>query len=117
MNGETMNSEDELSIYRYERKFFITSSTIDQVEQILKLHSSMFNEIYHERNINNIYFDTHQLRNYFENVEEKPIDQRSELDGMEIIRTIVNPKLEVKVKEYFGRKHAVNFMSFPYQKN
>ena len=56
-----------LSNYRYERKFIISNTDEKKIEHYIKLHPKIFSEIYHERYVNNIYFDSLQLQNYFDN--------------------------------------------------
>ena len=58
-----------ISDYRYERKFFITSLSRFEVESIVKLHPAIFSEIFHERFVNNIYLDSSDLINFYENIE------------------------------------------------
>ncbi len=55
--------------YRYERKFFISEVPKQGVETLVKLHPAMFSEIYHQRFVNNIYFDPVNLGNYHDNIE------------------------------------------------
>jgi len=43
-------------------------ASMSRMEMQLKLHPSGFGEIYHERNINNIYFDYPGFDNYFANI-------------------------------------------------
>ena len=44
--------------FRYERKFLIQDATRSEVERSIKLHPALFSEIFHERSVNNIYFDS-----------------------------------------------------------
>ena len=53
--------------YRYERKFFISELTKDEVESLVRLHPAWFSEIYNQRFVNNIYFDSLNLTNYLDN--------------------------------------------------
>lgn len=50
--------------HRYERKFCLDTQSRHEVESALLLHRAMFREIHHERWVNNIYFDSHDLRAY-----------------------------------------------------
>ena len=56
------------SEYRYERKF--VSSQLDRhgLKHLILLHPAFFREIYWERQVNNIYFDTPDLRYFYDNV-------------------------------------------------
>ncbi len=72
----------------------------------------MFSEIYHERLVNNIYFDTYDYKNYIDNKcgnihRAKP---RIRWYG-ELFSRIENPVLELKVK----RGHLGTKKSFPLQ--
>ena len=52
--------------YRYERKFIIPSLSEQMVEILVKLNPAMFSEIFHRRYVNNIYFDSIDLVNFFD---------------------------------------------------
>jgi len=47
---------------RYERKFVTENWTRNSVEQSIKNNPAFFREIFHQRKINNIYFDTADLK-------------------------------------------------------
>ncbi len=89
-----------LDNYRYERKF--TADNIDafNAEQILKLHPAFFSEIFHERYINNVYFDTPRFDFYYDNVEGKNerIKFRVRWYG-DLFGKIEKPILELKIKK------------------
>lgn len=86
--------------FRYERKFLISQLDRHQVESIIKRHPAMFSEIYHERCVNNIYFDSLNMDNYLDN--ESGTSQRvktrlrwyGDLFGM-----IQEPALQLKIKD------------------
>ena len=60
---------NEKTNYRYERKFTLPAShSLRSVEGLIKGNSSLFREIYSQRKVNNIYFDTYRYSNYFDNV-------------------------------------------------
>ena len=85
--------------FRYERKFLISQLDRHRVESIIKRHPAMFSEIFHERCVNNMYFDSMNLDNYLEN--ESGAAQRvktrirwyGDLFGM-----IQEPALQLKIK-------------------
>lgn len=62
-----------MTTFRHERKYVLPEIMKKNVWGIIKAHPLMFKEIYHERVINNIYFDTPQLDNYLENIDGVPI--------------------------------------------
>ena len=49
---------------RYERKFVVRNLTKKEVETVIKLHPYIFDELFYEREINNIYFDTFEADNF-----------------------------------------------------
>ena len=53
---------------RYERKFIFPNIHLDDLIQVLYLNSFCFSEIFHERKINNVYFDDYNLSFYRQNV-------------------------------------------------
>ena len=91
---------NNLNNWRYERKFFISELSKHEIEAIVRRHPAMFSEIYYERNINNIYFDTSDMMNYFHNVDglSQRIKFRIRWYG-ELLGAIDKPVLEVKLKE------------------
>lgn len=95
-----MIKNPEPNSYRYERKFFISELSKYEIEAIVKMHPAIFDEIYYERNINNIYFDSHDMANYFDNVDgnSKRIKYRIRWYG-KLLGDIQEPVLEVKIKQ------------------
>ena len=55
--------------FRCERKFLVSNLSTQEVEEIILLHPALFNPIYHERFVNNIYFDNLELLSYYENLD------------------------------------------------
>jgi SPX domain protein involved in polyphosphate accumulation len=93
---------------RYERKFLITDYSYKDMEQMIKFHPACFSEIYHERIVNNIYFDSPGLMHYFDNVEGSPerLKVRIRWYG-DIFGKINKPVLEFKIKKgLLGRKES-----------
>ena len=88
--------------FRYERKFLISELNRYEIESIVKLHPAIFSEIHHQRFVNNIYFDTINLSNYFDNVIG--ISQRLKVRIRwyeELFGFIEKPVLELKIKKGF----------------
>jgi len=85
---------------RYERKFLISDMDVKNIETVVKLNPYTFNEIYYERNINNIYFDTEDHINYFDNINGcfDRIKVRIRWYG-DLYQNIEEPMLELKIKE------------------
>jgi len=94
-----MNCYMEKNNLRYERKFFIQHFTKHDVESEIKLHPAVFFEIYCERRVNNIYLDSFDMGNYFDNVIglEKRTKVRIRWYG-DLLGDIDSPVLELKAK-------------------
>jgi SPX domain protein involved in polyphosphate accumulation len=87
--------------YRFERKFTVpTTYGIKEAEQIIKKNKALFREVYFERQVNNIYFDTQNYQDYFDNVlgvsDRKKIRVRWYGDTF---GKIDKPVLEIKIKK------------------
>ena len=54
--------------YRYERKYVIEQTSYKDIIGAIKTHSALFKEVYSERTVNSLYFDTPDLHNYFNGV-------------------------------------------------
>ena len=88
--------------FRYERKFFISELNRYEIESIIKHHPAIFSEIYNERFVNNIYFDTINLSNYVDNIIgiSHRLKVRIRWYG-ELFGIIEKPVLELKIKKGF----------------
>ena len=97
-----MATKDNVNVTRarYERKFFISHLTRYKIESIIRLHPAAFSEIYYERTVNNIYLDSFNMKNYFDNVSgsERRTKVRVRWYG-DLLGNIERPKLELKMKE------------------
>ena len=86
--------------YRYENKFVISKLTRPEIEMAVKLHPALFSEIFHERTINNIYFDSLDLKSYFDNLAG--VSERYKFRIRWYGNTfglVKNPVLEIKIKQ------------------
>jgi len=104
----------DLPNYRYERKFIISNTDEKKVEHYIKLHPKMFFEIYHERYVNNIYFDSHELQNYYDNINGvfDRIKARIRWYG-NLFGEVKKPVIELKIKKgSLGRKFQRNLNPF-----
>ena len=90
---------NKVRTFRYERKFLISEINSEDVESIVNLHPAMFSEIFQKRSVNNIYFDSPELNNYFDNVggNMQRIKTRIRWYG-ELFDNIEKPVLELKIK-------------------
>lgn len=55
--------------YRFERKFLVPPAHHHQVESTLRYHPARFYELYQERRVNSIYFDTLDFDHYRDNLD------------------------------------------------
>ncbi len=106
--SDTFNlmQEGRYSEYRFERKF--VSSQLDEhgFEHIIRHHPAFFSEIYWERQVNNIYFDTPALRYFYDNVVGKSERRKVRIRWYGKAEGIIEqPVLEFKIKSgTLGRK-------------
>ncbi len=56
-------------INRYERKFIFQQTSAKNIEILIKLNKAGFSEIFNERHINNVYYDTLNFDNYYNNID------------------------------------------------
>ncbi len=99
---------------RYERKYLITSYSHKEVEQIIKVNKACFSEVFHERTINNIYFDTLGMNHYYDNVEgaSDRLKVRIRWYGA-LFGKIERPVLEYKIKKgLLGKKKSYSLNEF-----
>ena len=101
------------NIFRYERKFFITSVTKDEIEKLIKFHPANFSEVFYERSINNIYFDTPMFKSYFDNIDGNSDRTKVRIRWYgELYDNIKKPTLELKIKNgILG--HKLHFLLKP----
>jgi SPX domain protein involved in polyphosphate accumulation len=100
----------ELKNYRYERKFVVSGLSYHEIESIINLHPAMFSEVYSPRFVNNLYFDSPGMNQYFNNIDGlmERVKVRIRWYG-ELFGHVDNPTLELKFKRgLVGRK-----MGFP----
>jgi len=87
--------------YRYERKFTVPDGhKTSAIEVSVKKNKYLFREVYYQRQVNNIYFDTACYNDYFDNVlgvsDRKKIRIRWYGDTLGEIKS---PVLEIKIKK------------------
>jgi SPX domain protein involved in polyphosphate accumulation len=90
-----------------------------EVECIVKLNAAIFSEIYHQRFVNNIYFDSFNLANYRENIEGATdrIKIRIRWYG-ELFGYMEKPVLEIKIKkEFLNKKISIPIKPFVLKKD
>ncbi|NPD44539.1 MULTISPECIES: VTC domain-containing protein [unclassified Lentimicrobium] len=109
----------ELKTSRFERKFVIERGGVPYVEKIVKMNPGAFRPAYYERQINNVYFDTENLRNYYDNHfgKSKRVKVRIRWYG-DTFTKVESPILEFKLKTgAVGRKLSFKLNSFNFHRN
>lgn len=109
----------ELKTKRFERKFVFQNGNIAYALHLVKMNPGGFSEIYQQRQINNIYFDTHNLNNYYDNHLGKSnrVKIRIRWYG-ETYSNIETPILEFKIKNgLIGRKLSFKLIPFAFTKS
>ncbi len=85
--------------YRYERKFAVSGISVEGIESIIKNNEAFFKEIFYERYVNNIYFDTQNLTFYNDNVSGKSQRKKYRIRWYGKLSGLIrNPVLEIKIK-------------------
>lgn len=106
-------------LYRYERKFIASPLTVHEIEALIKWHPAMFSEIYTERYVNNIYFDTCSMENYYANIDGVQHRTKCRIRWYGALFGMVEqPVLELKIKSgLLGRKEIFSLPSFSLDEN
>lgn len=103
-----------LRSFRYERKFLVEDLMPFQVAALIKQHPQMFRARYPQRYVNNLYLDTPDMVNYFDNVNGAT--QRRKIRVRWYggpFGEITCPMLEIKVKDgLVGTKHSYPLSGF-----
>ena len=103
-----------LRTFRYERKFLVEELMQAQVGALIRQHPRLFYSPYPPRYVNNLYLDTPDMSNYFDNVDGAM--QRSKVRVRwygEPFGEIARPMLEIKVKNgLVGTKHTYPLTGF-----
>ena len=85
---------------RHERKFVIERLNSKQVESVLRYHPAAFNEIFQERQVNNIYLDTRSMDAFNDNVVGNSNRTKVRIRWYgETFGEIENPVMELKIKK------------------
>lgn len=86
--------------FRYERKYIVPKSIpLEELIAIVKSNSAFFKEVFYERQVNNIYFDTNGYKFYFDNVDGVADRQKVRIRWYgDTLGAIQKPKLEIKIK-------------------
>lgn len=109
---------NEILNYRFERKFTSENISAFGVEQVILNHQACFKEIFHERYVNNIYFDTQNLTHYYDNSFGKAQRRKYRIRWYnDLLGNIINPVLEIKIKNgLLGKKESYALHRFKTEK-
>ena len=104
--SERQDASSDPRPYRYERKFLVDQLGAKQIQVMIKLHPAMFFQPYPPRYINNLYMDTIDMSNYYDNVNGAMRRTKVRIRWYgELFAAITRPVLEFKIKDGFvGRK-------------
>ncbi len=107
----------ESPVYRYERKYLISSLSRHEVESVVKFHPAVFSEVYSERRVNNIYFDSLVMTNFLENIEGVTDRRKIRIRWYgDLFGWIKKPVLEIKLKKgHLGTK--IHYPLKPFELN
>ena len=94
---------------RFERKFFIPNKTAGEIEAYIKCNSGIFSEIYQQRRVNNIYFDSVNKNSFWQNIDGDPEKKKQRIRWYgQSEKKIDNPVLEYKIKKgMIGKKYSI----------
>ena len=104
--------------WRYERKFFISHADKHLIESVVKMHPAMFSELFYKRKVNNIYFDTYALTNFFKSVDGQSSRLKVRIRWYgDLYGDIEKPVLELKIKNgLLGAKLSYRLKRFSVDK-
>ena len=113
------NNKNPKNNYRYERKCVVPRLLIRDLEYYIKTHPAIFTVVYSERYVNNIYFDTIDYKNFFDNVygNVNKIKPRIRWYGG-LFGLVQHPILEYKIKKgLLNKKKSYPIASFHLNSN
>ncbi len=98
--------EGRYSEYRFERKFVTNQFDEHGLAHLIRFHPAFFREIFWERQVNNIYFDTPALQYFYDNVVGKSERRKVRIRWYgQSEGYIEKPVIEFKIKSgTLGRK-------------
>ncbi|MEM7367381.1 MAG: polyphosphate polymerase domain-containing protein [Bacteroidota bacterium] len=99
---------------RFERKYRIEGKPAATVKQLLRFHPASFRELYPDRQVNNIYFDTPALETFHQNVYGKNERKKFRVRWYgEILDAAGEAQLEIKIKHNeLGEKQSFAVQAF-----
>ncbi len=93
---------------RFERKYKVDDLSLDVVHQVVRMHPSSFRQIYPDRQINNIYFDTPSFTTYKDNVKGIADRKKYRVRWYAYDPFLIKqPRFEIKIKSnQLGKKEV-----------
>jgi len=84
---------------RYERKFVTDRLTVPEVLAIVRRHPAAFREVYPARRVNNLYLDSHDLRDFYDHINGVGHRKKTRIRWYGTPVGLINaPTLEQKLK-------------------
>lgn len=84
---------------RYERKYRIDHMSMETIQQLILMHPASFRAHYPDRQINNLYLDTPDLRCWYQNVHGENQRKKYRLRWYgEMIQDFISAVFETKIK-------------------
>ena len=84
---------------RRERKYKVTHLSEKDLVTLIRVHPANFSELFPPRNVNNIYFDTNDLRFYFDTIDGHANRMKVRIRWYgQVWKRTDNPSLEFKLK-------------------
>jgi len=100
----------KITLDRFERKFAIDELSYGSILMFIKRHPARFQEIYQERSVNSIYFDTYDLEHYVESVDGVYARMKVRIRWYnELFGLIGQPFIEFKYK----LSHQIGKLQYP----
>lgn len=102
--------------FRFERKYHIVDLPAEEIEAWVLRCPAFFREAYPPRNINNIYFDTSSLGNYFQNLDGVANRTKIRIRWYgDLFGSVKKPVLEYKIKRgMLGTKDSHRLKDFEF---
>jgi SPX domain protein involved in polyphosphate accumulation len=101
LNSKELHFVNAKHNFRFERKFTVPDGfSFREIEQQIKKNTFLFREVFHKRQVNNIYFDTNNYSDYLDNV--LGVSDRKKIRIRWYGNTfgkVENPVLEIKIKK------------------
>ncbi|MCZ4409046.1 polyphosphate polymerase domain-containing protein [Cryomorphaceae bacterium 1068] len=112
-----MRNSDEYTVLenaRFERKFVVENQSVQFVRQMIKVNPVGFRKVFQARRINNVYFDSPNLNNYYDNHFGKSARTKVRIRWYgDTFGKIENPILEFKTKRALvGKKKSYKLLPF-----